>query len=191
MINEYYANVKGYENLYQVSCYGTIKSVDKVVKNKNGYRTIKGKILTPKFDKNGYLKIGLVKDHKQKYYFIHRLVAETFIPNPNNYLVVNHINGDKTNNHIDNLEWCTQQYNIKHAYKNGLKKGVSAEHKGSKNPKSKLTEKEVLLILENKKNGVHLKDCYVLFKDKISLKGFEQIWYGYRWKHLVEKVDQC
>ena len=189
MINEYYANVKGYENLYQVSCYGTIKSVDKVVKNKNGYRTIKRKILTPKFDKYGYLKVGLTKEGKQKYKFVHRLVAETFIPNPNNYPIVNHIDGDKTNNHISNLEWCTQQYNVKHAYKNGLKKGVSAEHRGSKNPKSKLTEKEVLLILGDKKKGIDIRDSYSLFKNQISFKGFENIWYGYTWKHLVEKVE--
>lgn len=189
MINEYYANCKGYEGLYQVSCYGTIKSIDKVVKNKNGYRLIKGRILKPKLDKKGYLRIGLTKNNKQKMHLIHRLVAETFVANPYGYKIINHIDGNKTNNHISNLEWCTQQHNIKHAYDNKLKKGVSAEHKGSKNPKSKLTEEEVLLILENKKNGVHLKACYVLFKDKISLTGFEQIWYGYRWKHLVEKVE--
>lgn len=176
--NEYYANLKGYENIYKISCYGTIINVKT------------HRILTPKYDKYGYLKVGLTKDGKQKYKFIHRLVAETFIPNPDNYPIVNHINGDKTNNHIDNLEWCTQQYNIKHAYRNGLKKGVSAEHKGSKNPKSKLTEENVLLILNNKRKGIDIRDSYSLFKNQISFKGFENIWYGYTWKHLVEKVDE-
>ena len=71
----------------------------------------------------------------------------------------------------------------------GIKKGVSVEHKGSKNSKSKLTEKEVLLILDNKNKGINIKNSYMLFEDKISFKGFEQIWYGYTWKHLVEKVE--
>ena len=88
--NEYYANLKGYENIYKISCYGTIRNVKT------------HRILTPKYDKYGYLKVGLTKDGKQKYKFVHRLVAETFIPNPNNYPIVNHINGNKIDNHINN-----------------------------------------------------------------------------------------
>lgn len=193
MIEKPYENwldIPNYEELYEIDTFGNIKSKDKKVKNKNGYRIIKGKILKPKYDKYGYLKIGLTKNNKQKFYFVHRLVAKTFLPNPNNYLIINHKDGNKTNNYIGNLEWCTQKYNIKHAYDNGLKKGVSADHKGSKHPRSKLTEKEVQMILENKKAGVHIKACYVLFKDKISFKGFQNIWYGYAWKHLVEKVEE-
>lgn len=185
MINEYYANIKGYENLYQISNYGTIKSVDKVVKNNNGYRTIKGRILTPQIDKKGYYRIGLTKDHKQKFYLVHKLVAETFIPNVYNEPIINHKNGNKLDNNISNLEWCTYSHNIQHAYDTGLKKGVSAEHKGSKNPNSKLIEQEVKDILKDKINGINIKECYKQYQNKISFKGFENIWYGYNWK----KVD--
>ena len=186
---ENYLPIPNYEDNYLIDTFGNIKSLDKKVKNKNGYRIIKGKMLKPKLDKYGYLKIGLTKNNKQKYYFVHRLVAETFLPNPNNYKIINHIDGNKTNNYVENLEWCTQSHNVKEAYRIGIKKGVSAEHKGSKNPKSKLTEKEVLLILDNKNKGINIKNSYMLFEDKISFKGFEQIWYGYNWKHLAEKAE--
>ena len=188
MINEYFANLKGYENLYIISNYGEIKSVDKEVKNRNGCRKIKGKILKPKIDKYGYFRIGLTKNNKQKFYQVHRLVAETFIPNPNNYPIINHKDGDKQNNHISNLEWCTYSYNSQHAYNNGLKLGKSAEHKGGKNPKSRLNEQEVLTILQDKKKGLTIKESYLKNQEKITFNGFEQIWYGYSWKHLVEKV---
>ena len=189
MINEYYANIKGYENLYQISNYGTIKSVDKVVKNNNGYRTIKSRILTPQIDKKGYYRIGLTKDHKQKFYLVHRLVAETFIPNVYNEPIINHKNGNKLDNHISNLEWCTQQYNIQHAYNTGLKMGVSVEHKGIYNPNVKLNEQDVLNIIKDKKNGISIKDSYSKYKNKITFKGFENVWFGYTWKNFVEKVD--
>lgn len=152
MINEYFTNLKGYEDLYMISNYGTIKSLDKKIKNKNGYRKMNGKIMKAKVDKYGYFRIGLTKDKKQKFYQVHRLVAQTFIPNPNDFPVINHIDGDKQNNHISNLEWCTYKENTKHAYKIGLKIGKSAEHKGNKNPNRKLNEKEVISILNDKKN---------------------------------------
>lgn len=190
MINEYYANIKGYENLYQISNYGTIKSVDKVVKNNNGYRTIKGRILTPQIDKKGYYRIGLTKNHKQKFYLVHRLVAETFIPNVYNEPIINHKNGNKLDNHISNLEWCTQQYNIQHAYNTGLKIGVSAEHKGKYNPNVKLNEQDVLNIRNDKNNGINIKDSYNKYKEKITFKGFQNVWFGYTWKNLVEKVGE-
>ena len=68
-----------------------------------------------------YYRVPLTnKEHIKKYYLVHRLVAQTFIDNPNNYPEVNHINGNKLDNTVTNLEWCDRQYNIKHAYKMGL-----------------------------------------------------------------------
>lgn len=189
LVNEYFANLKGYEDIYMISNYGTIKSTDRYVKNKNGYRKIYGKILKARVDKYGYLRIGLMKNKKQKHYLVHRLVAETFIPNPDKFPIINHKDGNKLNNHISNLEWCNQSYNIIHAYKAGLKVGKSAKHNGIKNPNSKLNEEEVLLIFKDKKNNANIKESYLKYKNKISFKGFEQIWYGYSWKKLVEKVD--
>lgn len=188
MMNEYFKELKGFEGLYVISNYGTIASNDKIVKNRSGFRKVKGKTLKPKIDKYGYFRIGLTKDGNQKYYFVHRLVAETFIPNINNYPIINHKDGNKKNNYINNLEWCTQSENVKHAYNTGLKIGKGAKHKGASNPNVKLSETDVLKIIRDKKNNINIKESYLKYKEKISFKGFEQIWYGYTWKHFVEKV---
>lgn len=95
--------MEGYEGKYQVSNLGRIKSLS--------YRnTGISKILVPKINK-GYYEIGLYLNGIRKMFFVHRLVALTFIPNPNNLPQINHIDEDKTNNCVDNLEWCTQAYN--------------------------------------------------------------------------------
>lgn len=109
--------------MYQVSSLGRVKSLCSWCGNKfvKQYKQVE-KILKSKPKKNGYPLVTLRYNNKIEYKTIHRLVAETFIPNPNNYPVVNHIDGDKTNNNINNLEWCTQKQNMTHAYTNGLLK---------------------------------------------------------------------
>lgn len=108
MIKEEWKPIKGFEGIYEVSNLGRLKSFKK---HENGY------ILSNKNSKGGYFSITLTdyKNNKTKHTRVHRLVAETFIPNPNNYPVVNHIDGNKQNNRVDNLEWCTVQHNVKHA----------------------------------------------------------------------------
>lgn len=104
-MEEIWKDIKGYEGKYQVSNYGDVKSLD--------YRhTGKEHLLKPKIDK--YYRIGLFNNGVMKFISIHRLVAEAFIPNPNNLPCVNHKDEDKTNNHVDNLEWCTYEYNNKY-----------------------------------------------------------------------------
>ena len=80
----------------------------------------KNKILTPKRNWDGYLRVQLWSHCRCEYVSIHRLIAETFVPNPHQYAVVNHRDGNKANNHADNLEWCTQRENVKHAWRTGL-----------------------------------------------------------------------
>lgn len=123
--SEIWKDIPNYEGLYQASNFGRIRSLDKVIKNrgKNQYGSTfdiikKGKILKQRLNKGGYLKVYLIKEGKSKTFIAHRLIALTFIPNPNNYKIVNHKDENKTNNNIDNLEWCTQSYNINYGSRN-------------------------------------------------------------------------
>ena len=101
--------IKGYEGLYEVSDAGKVKSL------------ITNKLLDCGLTTKGYKRVCLTKDCKHKFYAVHRIVAEAFIPNLNNKPQVNHINGIKTDNRVENLEWCTNSENQKHSYDNGLK----------------------------------------------------------------------
>lgn len=93
-------------------------------------------ILKPAKIKNGYLTVVLTKDGKCKTYLLHRLVASNFIKNINGYKEINHIDGNKLNNNVDNLEWCTRKHNISEAYRLGLRKKIyNKENKNSKKVK--------------------------------------------------------
>jgi hypothetical protein len=106
MKKEIWRDVIGYENLYQCSNLGRIKSLG------NGKTwNEKERILKQTIDKRGYCRVMLCKEGKQKKYLVHRLVATTFLDNPQNLPQVNHKNEQKTDNRIENLEWCTQEYN--------------------------------------------------------------------------------
>lgn len=106
---ENWKEIPNYEGLYQISNFGNVKSL------------ISNKILKPSKDRFGYVRFNALKDKKQKTLRIHRLVMEIFNP-INITMQVNHIDGNKLNNNINNLEWCTDSDNKKHAYKLGLMK---------------------------------------------------------------------
>lgn len=135
------------DNNYQISNLGNVRSKDMVLIKSNGVKEykhhIKGRVLTPYVTGKGYKKgkgYLTIRISNNKGKKIHRLVAEAFIPNPDNLPQVNHIDGNTFNNSVDNLEWCTAKKNIEHSVNMGL-------HAVGENVKySKLTEKQVVEI---------------------------------------------
>lgn len=140
---EIWKSINGYKGFYEVSNYGRVRSLDRIVyfKNNKGSRLYKGKILKQKYH-NGYAMVNLNKNKKLEVKYVHRLVAEHFLPNPNNLPCVNHIDGVKCNNYIKNLEWCTYSRNNLHALSNNLRKNNIEG-----------------LLLNNKKNSIKIA-CY-------------------------------
>ena len=112
---EEWRDVVGYEGLYMVSNIGNVKSLKRTAKSKNGsIRTVSEKLRKIDKNKSGYLMVILNKEGKRKGMKIHRLVADAFIKNPYNLPQVNHRNEIKSDNRVENLEWCTQDYNNKY-----------------------------------------------------------------------------
>lgn len=112
-MEEIWKDIVGFEGLYQVSNMGRVKSLERdwICGNHNSVRHLEEHIVEPEKMKKGYLRISLNKDGVRKRIMLHRLVAEAFIPNPNNLPQVNHKNEDKALNTVENLEWCTNEYN--------------------------------------------------------------------------------
>lgn len=123
--------IQGFEDLYQVSNLGRVRSMGKI-------------ILKPEIMENNYQRIKLQNKGDNIKVLIHVLVAKAFIPNPNNYEMINHINGNPSCNIASNLEWCDQEYNINHAIESGLMRGLKI--------------KEIIDIKEMIKNGVHSEE---------------------------------
>lgn len=119
-MNDQWRAIDGYKN-YEISNVGDVRSKDKIIVTINLTSYIKkGRQLKPKKHKDGYQFVQLSSNKKCSNLYIHRLVAQAFIPNPENKPMVNHIDGDKRNNTIKNLEWATSKENAVHAYKNNL-----------------------------------------------------------------------
>lgn len=126
-MQEIWKDIVDYEGLYQVSNLGNVKSIGRWIDAKcKGKRWQEEKILKPSVEGQGYLFVSLCKNGKVKFFKVHRLVAQAFISNPNNYPCVNHINEIKDNNKVENLEWCTVKYNNNY---NGRQKRIAAKRK--------------------------------------------------------------
>ena len=126
--DEIWRDVVNYEGLYQVSNFGRIKS----------FHRKKPRIIKPAIDSGGYMNVRLSKDGATRNHNMHVLVAKAFVHNPDSKPEVNHINGDKWDNHSDNLEWVTDSENKYHAYRTGLRK----EAQGEEHRLAKLTNAE-------------------------------------------------
>ena len=129
-------DISGYEGYYQISNFGKIKSLSRILKN----RLKKETILKQSVNNHGYVACELRFNNKSKRILVHRIIAEAFIENTHNKPFINHINGIKNDNRIENLEWVTHSENVKHAYDIGIKK--------SKNGKNHYAAK-IVLNLEN------------------------------------------
>lgn len=160
---EQWKSISGYEN-YRVSNLGNCKSGDNVLVNK--------------MDTVGYLIICVSKKSKSKTFRIHRLVATAFIPNPENKPQVNHKNGVKTDNRVDNLEWVTRSENINHAFKNGL-----INLKGERHSATKVNNEGVLKIRALANSGTPQSDIATMFK--ISHVQVYRIVNKINWSHIV------
>lgn len=143
-MSENWKPVKDYEGIYEVSDTGLVRSLDRVDSLK---RFKRGVLKSPYDNGRGYLCVNLKAKGKQAQKTVHRLVAQAFIPNPDNLPEVNHIDGNKKNNHVSNLEWCTVSENKKHAFKKGLNK----QRKGLDNPQHTLSKEAVIFIRDNAK----------------------------------------
>ena len=145
MVEEIYKPIVGYESSYEVSNYGNVRSLDRVTdgidKWDRDFR-IRGKQIKPWVAGTKYPTVELSINSKGKSYLVHRLLAIAHIPNPDNLPYVNHIDGNKLNNHISNLEWCTAGENIEHAFRTGLRRHLVGEDKKT----NKVTAVDVINI---------------------------------------------
>lgn len=173
-MREVFEDLKGYEDSYQISDSGRIFTKRRLIGNQIYY----GKELIPQLTSDGYLKVTLSRNCKSKKYYLHRLVAIQFLDNLDDLPQVNHIDGNKLNNSITNLEWCTKQENQNHAIRTGLMQ------RGQERPSAKLTEQQVLEIYKLK--GV-LKAQDIADRYKVSKNTVNCILRGSKWKYLYNQ----
>lgn len=176
-MNEAFKPVVGYEGLYEVSNLGNIKILSS------------GMIKVNTLEKVGYWVVKLQKQRISKTHRVHRLLAEAFMDNPENKRTVNHIDGNKSNNTLSNLEWATHSENSKHAFETGLSKppvGISQQVKGEDHFKSKLTEQDVIYIRKNcKENGGEMSNAALARKFDVTRNAIGKIVKRVNWGHVA------
>ena len=181
-VNEIWKPVVGFEGFYEVSNYGRVKSLQRLRRNRYGVFIVEEKILKQLTLTKGYLGVRLYKNNKGKTFKVHRLVAEAFIPNPDNLACVNHKDEIKTNNMVDNLEWCTSKYNTNY--------GTCNKRKGLNNRNNSLSKP----VIQYKLNGEFVaEDPSICESERITgirqptitkcCKGQRKNAGGYIWKY--------
>lgn len=167
---EVWKPIKDYEQLYEISNLGKVRRLDCLVKRGNNEMLVKGGEMQLRDNGKGYLRVKLTKDNKSRRILIHRLLAEHFIPQPLGLTIINHIDGNKQNNSITNLEWTTQKENVRHARETGLinmenwRDSISKAGKKMVKNLHKLNSKEVIntengeiyesIVIAAQKNGI-------------------------------------
>lgn len=177
--------------LYQVSNFGRVKSLNYYIVN-NGIRKFHSETtLSLCIDKTGYVVVNLNKNGKRKVGKVHRLVAEAFIPNVTNKPQVNHIDGDKTNNNVDNLEWCTNRENQIHAVRTGLTHHTEKQRKSFDKIRIDNSKKVIQMDLEGNEiklwNSMEEAAKYIgICRSGISecCSGKHKTAGGFKWKYV-------
>lgn len=173
-MQEIWKDIKNYEGLYQVSNLGNVKSLKRIeiCGGRAKIRIRNERILRPGVDKDGYLQVGLCKNAKIKTRRVHHLVLENFLPENSQGQSSNHKNGIKSDNRVENLEWCSIQYNNQHTI------DVLGKRTHENHWKSILTEKDIILIKElrnknytykelSKQFGVSASHCCSIVKGRV------------------------
>lgn len=176
-------DIDGYEGIYQVSNTGSVRSVDRI---DCAGRILSGKIKKAVKDKDGYMQIRLSKEGVTQTYKVHRLVASAFIPNPFNYMQVNHRDENKANNNAENLEWCDCKYN--NCY--GTARSRAREHTDYKNNAQK--HRRPVLQVNTNGNAVKLWDGAIDASKELGVcrtmickccRGIQKTAGGYIWRY--------
>ena len=158
-MQEIWKPVKGFEEYFEISNLGRIKRTNAIITTPTCKKKIyKGIILKTSIDK-GYEKINLSVNGKRKIKYIHRLVAEAFIPNENNYKEVNHIDSNTTNNRVDNLEWCNRKYNLE--YMANHQKQITERHE------KRIEALEMISYIANTKGSIDKDTINLIIGDEL------------------------
>ena len=183
-MEEVWKDIEGYEGLYQVSNKGRVKSL-------NYHNTKKEKLLKPGINMYGYKIVRLFKNKTSKYFLVHRLVAQSFLPNPHNLSYVNHKDECKTNNVVTNIEWCTAKYNLNYGSRNERsRKAISKAMTNNPNISKQVgAYKDGKLVMtfpstrEAKRQGFHqshivdcCRNCY--------LREGNNVYKGFEWRYI-------
>lgn len=182
--HERWREIPGFED-YLVSDHGRVYRPERFIwtcpRGTWYRRRLSGKFIKILAAKGGYKRVTLFADGKQYWKSVHRLVALAFIPNPEAYPCINHIDARPWNNHVSNLEWCTHQQNISHAAEMGLM--VSNSGPGEKSPAHKLSEADVRVIKERLISG---ESCKSVSRDyeQVTESAIREIKFERSWSHV-------
>ena len=189
--SEIWKDVVGYEGFYQVSNKGNVYSVERV--DSRGHRR-RGRMLKPKYNRGGYLTVNLCKNGKPKTKTVHRLVAETFLPNLSGLSQVNHRDEIKDNNNVENLEWCDARYNSNHGTRN--ERMAQAQSKKVRAVNAKTGDVvEFNSTAEAGRKGYHCgvvsMACRGTYKNRTGklVGGDGRTYRGYRWEYEMAEEN--
>ena len=169
-VNEIWADIKGFEGYYQISNLGIVRSIDRVVAHKRtGVMRFKGRLLSMCLNRtNGYKRVYLTKDNTSFKFYVHVLVANHFIEKVNGKIFINHKDGIKTNNTVDNLEWVTKSENAIHAVETGLNNPCKRESNGNSKLKNKDIDDIIKLFKTGEYTQVAISKMYGVCKQTIN-----------------------